>query len=205
MQQVDKHKPHKQISLLFCFFLSDLKMNGHFPATSQSLSTQEPSKKKQKLNHHKNISQSKNTPKHIFFSDYCKLKGPSYKTKTYKAQEGTSGVKPWKPKRPVPTSREMGSKIIFDEADDFPRGGSKGQNMKRFKKSKQVPEEQNIPNRPAWLGETAATVVAAAPPHPGKRKKKRGRGSRLGGKIADVQMYPTDENLFIIKQRRRTR
>lgn len=114
-------------------------------------------------------------------------------------------MKPWQPKRPVPTTRKMGGKIIFDEADDFPRGGNKGQNRKRFKKSKQVPEEQSIPSRPAWLGETAAAVVAAAPPHPGKRKKKRGRGSRLAEKIADVQMYPTDENLFIIKQRRRTR
>lgn len=179
-------------------FLSDLKLNGHLPASPQSLSTQEPPKKKQKDN-----SQSSYTPKHIFFNDRCKLKGPSFKTKQNKPQERAGGVKPWKPKRPVPTSRETGGKIVFDEANDFPRGGSKGENRKRFKKSKRVSEEQSRPTRPAWLGET--TTAPPPPPRPDKRKKQRGRESRPARKKTSVQMYPTDENLFMIKQRRRSR
>lgn len=166
-------------------------MDGHFPTTPQNLSTQEPSKKKQKISHHKN--------KHIFFNDYCQPKSPSLKTKKDEPRESTGGVKPWKPKRPVPTSRETDGKIILDEAEDFPRGGSGGQNKKRCKKSKHFPEEQSRPKRPAWLGETTAA------PHQDKRKKKRGRESRLASRKTDVHMYPADENLFIIKQRRRTR
>lgn len=166
-------------------------MNGHFSTSPQNLSTQEASTKKQKISHHKN--------KHIFFNDSCKPKSLSLKTKKDEPQESMGSVKPWKPKRPVPSSRETGSKIILDEADDFPRGGSKGQNKKRFKKSKQFPKEQSRPKRPAWLGETTAA------PCPGKRKRKRGRESRLASKKTDEHMYPADENLFIIKQRRRTR
>lgn len=179
---------HLQFSLSS---LSDLKMNGQIPTSPHGLSTQEPSKKKQKISHRKN--------KHIFFNDDCKPKSPSLKAKKDDPQESTGRVKPWKPKRPVPTSRKRGGKIVLDEADDFPRGGSKGQDKKRFKKSKPFPKEQSQSKRPSWLGETTAA------PRPDKRKKKRGRESRLAGKKNDVHMYPTDENLFIIKQRRRTR
>lgn len=166
-------------------------MNGHFPSRPQTLSTQEPSKKKQKISHHKN--------KHIFFDDSSKPKSPSLKAKKGQPPDSTGGVKPWKPKRPVATSREAGAKIILNEAEDFPRGGSKGQNKKRFKKSKQLPEEQSRPKRPAWLGETTAA------PRPDKRKRRRGRESKLGSKKMDIHTVPADENLFIIKQRRRTR
>lgn len=105
-------------------------------------------------------------------------------------------MKPWKPKRPVATSRDTGAKIVLNEADDFPRGGSKGQNKKRFKKSKQLPEDQSRPKRPAWLGETTAAA------RPDRRKKKPGRES---SKETGVKTFPADENLFIIKQRRRNR
>lgn len=182
---------HYSYYTVLFFFPSDLKMNGCFLTSSQNPSTQEPSKKKQKVSPRKN--------QHIFFNDDCKAKSPSLKTKKDKAQERTGGVKPWKPKGPVPTSREAGGKIIVDEADDFPRGGSKGQNKKRFKKSKRSPEEQSRPTRPAWLGETTAA------PHPDKRKRKRGREARIASKKSDAHMYPADENLFLIKQRRRNR
>lgn len=178
-----------------------------------------PPKKKQKVSHHKNNHQSHHTPhkstnNHIFFHDNHKVRGPAHKT-SKNQQHGSSGnVKLWKPKRPFPPSRDTPSKVIFDEADDFPRGGGKGEaseikkkKKKRPRKPKQVssaPPEGHTdrrPDYPSWTGE-----MQRMESKPEKRKRKRRpQTMRTDGNKPNRQMYPTDENLFIIKQRRRHR
>lgn len=118
-------------------------------------------------------------------------------------------MKPWKPKRPVPSSRDTPGKLILDEADDFPRGGGKAENIvrkkrrKRTKKPKEVPSVQpagqrySRPNHLCWTGEMPRSK---SDPVKGKRKK-RGQKSSTDNKKLNSQMYPVDENLFIIKQR----
>lgn len=118
-------------------------------------------------------------------------------------------MKSWKPKRPVPTSRDTPSKLILDEADDFPRGGGKEENTerkkrrKRTKKPKEVPSvppagpRYSRPNHLCWTGEMPRSK---SKPMKGKRKK-GGQKSSINNKKLDSQMYPMDENLFIIKQR----
>lgn len=213
--------------------VEELKRKGLISASSQTPLTPGPPKKKQKISHHKKNHQPNHTPhqspnnhnhkpkpksSHIFFNDNHDFGAAAPKTNKhnkYKQQESTGNVKPWKPKRPVPTSKDPlpKTKLILDEADDFPRGGGKGDNMvkkkNRMKKRKRdsltLPEGQreSRPDRLCWTvtGEKQASMSK-------KEKGKRKRGNRVQGnadKKLPSQMYPTDENLFIIKQRKRKR
>lgn len=124
----------------------------------------------------------------------------------YKQQESTGKVKPWKPKRSVPTSRDQlpPSKLILDESADFPRGGGKGQNLERKKKKQK--KEGHRDNRPGHLCWTVTGEMQGSDSkHNAEKKKKRNRGRRTGDKKLATPMYPTDENLFIIKQKKRSR
>nr|XP_046269313.1 zinc finger CCHC domain-containing protein 7 [Scatophagus argus] len=202
--------------------VKELKKNGFFHGGSQTPLTPGPPKKKQKINHHKNIHQPNQTPRqspknhkpspsHIFFKDSYDFRAPAPKTKCGKQKpaDSSSTAKPWKPKRPVPTLTNPPTKLILDEADDFPRGRGRGENieMKKKGKMKQLPPAPSMghrdrrPDRLCWTGETQGSV---SNPKKGKRKR-RSRAGKMADKKLDAQMYPTDENLFIIKQRKRNR
>ncbi|KAM7419189.1 hypothetical protein PAMA_016351 [Pampus argenteus] len=203
------------------FKVKGLKKNGFFPASIQSPLTPAPPKKKQKVSHHKNIHQPNHTPhqtpnnykpSHIFFNndnDFSAATPKTNKHNKYKQQESAGAGKTWKPKRPVPTSRDQlpPTKLILDEADDFPRGSSRGEktekkNKKRsMKKSKLVPPERHGDGRPHHLFRTVTKEMQGS----GSKKRERDRRKRRAGAKHAAQMYPTDENLFIIKQRKRSR
>ncbi|XP_038569426.1 zinc finger CCHC domain-containing protein 7 [Micropterus salmoides] len=219
----DINRRHHRIKLKF----KELKKNGLFPASAQTPLTPGPPKKKQKIISHKNnqtpnhtpyqrSNNHKPSPSHIFFNDDNDHRTPAPKTKKYKQQEGTGNVKPWKPKRPVPTSRDQPTKLIVDEAHDFPRGGGKEENTKekkkkrnRMKKTKQAPSvtpDGHGDSRPDRLCWTVTREMQGSKQEKGdKKRKRRNRNRRIADKKRDAQMYPTDENLFIIKQRKRSR
>uniref|UniRef100_A0A3B3WTQ4 Zinc finger CCHC domain-containing protein 7 n=1 Tax=Poecilia mexicana TaxID=48701 RepID=A0A3B3WTQ4_9TELE len=61
------------------------------------------------------------------------------KTKTAKQPKSGGSAKPWKPKRAVPTTRDPVplSKLVIDEADNFPRGGGpQGNKEEKMRKKK---------------------------------------------------------------------
>lgn len=211
--------------------VKDLKKNGFLPASSQAPLTPGPPKKKQKTSHHKNNHQPNHTPhqtpnnykpspSHIFFTDhndFTAVKSKTNEHNKYKQQESTGAGKPWKPKRPVPTSRDQlpKAKLILDEADDFPRGGGRGENAekknkrRRMKKSKKVPPEGHGDSRPdglCWTVTGAMQGSGSKKPEGENRKKRKAAARMLASKKKRAApMYPTDENLFIIKQRKRNR
>ncbi|XP_029295002.1 zinc finger CCHC domain-containing protein 7 [Cottoperca gobio] len=200
--------------------VEELKKNGFLTSSFQTPLTPGPPKKKQKMIHHKSNYQPNQTPRqspnnhkrnHIFFND-DDFTAPARKRNKYnkhKQQEDTGNVKPWKPKRPVPTSRDRPppTKLILNEADDFPRGGGKGvaKEKKRMMKRKHVPEKlpKGQKDRPRW-SKTGEMQGSASKQEKGK-KNRRNRAQRNADKNGAAQMYPTDENLFIIKQRKRHR
>lgn len=185
--------------------VKELKTNGFLAAGPQTPVTPGPPRKKQKVSNHKNNHQSNHTPhqspsnhkpspSHIFFHDSYDFGAPAPKTKKSK-QETTGSAKPWKPKRPVPTSRDTPARLILDEAEDFPRGGAKGGSAGKKKQWKKK-------NKQGCVGGMQGSVQEKGEK---KRKKKKNRVQRIADKKAETQMYPTDENLFIIKQRKRSR
>ncbi|KAF3687634.1 Zinc finger CCHC domain-containing protein 7 TRAMP-like complex RNA-binding factor ZCCHC7 [Channa argus] len=207
--------------------VKEMKKNGFYLNTSQTPLTPGPPKKKQKITHHKYNHQSNHTPRqtannqkpspnHIFFtgSDFKKVAPKMNKCNKYKQQESSGNVKQWKPKRPVPTSRETlpRSKLILDEADDFPRGGGKGENFKKKnnKRNKITKEELPKGHRDSKQDHVCWTVTgemqgSESKQNEGKKKKKRNRARKTGDKKLADSVYPADENLFIIKQRKRSR
>lgn len=196
-----------------------MRKNGNFPVPSHtSLLTPEPPKKKQKISHHRNSYQSQHRPhqtpnskhsaSHIFFNDKGEFRNSTPKTKKFKQQETVGNVKPWKPKRPVPTSRDSvpPTKQVLDEDDDFPRGRGPGKNTeeKKYKKNKRkwrnkVPEEHREKGPGHHL---RRRQEATSKKHKGDKKKNRKNPAHW---TAGTQTYPADENLFVIKQRKRSR
>ncbi|XP_071360787.1 zinc finger CCHC domain-containing protein 7 [Trachinotus anak] len=208
--------------------VKELKKNGLLPTTAQTPVTPGPPKKKQKTSHHKNDHQPnhmphqtpnnhKPSPSHIFFSDndFRNTTPKTSKFNKYKQPQSTGNVKPWKAKRPVPTSRDPlpPTKLILDEAADFPRGRGKGEMIekkkkqrKRMKKTKELAPEGNRDSRPHRLFWTARQGSESKQENGEKRKRKRrNRDWRTADKKLSAPMYPSDENLFIIKQRKRHR
>ncbi|XP_075318461.1 uncharacterized protein LOC142378116 [Odontesthes bonariensis] len=201
-----------------------LRKMGYLAAPSETPLPPGPPKKKQRVSHHKNNYQPHNapqqtpnshkaTPSHIFFND--KFRDSTPKTKKLKQQEGVGSVKPWKPKRPVPTSRAPlpPAKLVLDEADDFPRGGMPEENTKKKKKKrnkmKHVPlslpdgQRDRRPENLCRTGTGTGRRQGSASKHQ-RVEKKRNRRNRADKNLG-AQMYPADENLFIIKQRKRRR
>lgn len=110
----------------------------------------------------------------------------------------------------MPTSRWVQGKLLFDEADDFPRGGTKGETveMKKKKKRKKTKTPNAVPSARSD-GHKRQDCPSSLDGMPNsesklerKKKKKRSQKLRIAEKRLDSKMYPTDENLFIIKQRR---
>lgn len=120
----------------------------------------------------------------------------------------SSSTKRWKPKREVPDRRgsAKAAKPFIDEADDFPReGGEEGKKRKRKKKNKNIPPgPPGAPFKPSAY--TPDRLFGTVQAEGMKRKKSLARGKdRRAANKATTEMYPTDENLFIIKQRKRKR
>lgn len=221
--QVEKEKLIKSFVLLLS---ADLKKNGYFPTSTQTPVTPGPPRKKQKTSYDKNSHHPNHTPhqthnnhkpspSHIFFSDSdFRNKTPkSNKFNKNKQQQSTGSAKPWKPKRPVPISRDPvpPAKLILDEADDFPRGGGRGEKEEKKKKRKMMrkttgPEGHRGggPQRLCWTV-TGGMQGSGSKLENGEKKmrKKKNRERRNSDKKNSAPMYPTDENLFIIKQRRK--
>uniref|UniRef100_A0A3Q2UVB6 Zinc finger CCHC domain-containing protein 7 n=1 Tax=Haplochromis burtoni TaxID=8153 RepID=A0A3Q2UVB6_HAPBU len=201
----------------------ELKKNGGFQSFSEALLTPGPPKKKRKISFHKTNHQSYHTPRHtpnnhnprpshLFFNDND-LSAATPKTKKfnkYKQQESIGNVKPWKPKRPVPTSRNPlpAAKPLFNEAEDFPRGGGMGENKKKRRKKKKmnhVPSAQpggHTEKRSNPLFGSVGGKVHGPKAKQEKRKKRKNQAPATADKKTGAQMYPADDNLFFIKQRK---
>lgn len=190
---------------------SELKKNGIFPSSAQTPVTPEPPKKKQKVGHHANNHPPHRAPDshkhgrtHIFFH-----RNPEYRASNKHKHEVTGSAKAWNPKRPVPATRKVPAKLLLDEGGDLPRGGLKGETgeMKKRKKMK-----TKKPNRVALALSDGRTKRDS----PGwrdraqnpdskqekKKQKKKWQKMKIAEKRLQSPMYPTDENLFMIKQRR---
>jgi len=192
-------------SLFFLFHLSpELKKKGFFLTSSfQTPTTPEPPNKKQKVgqqqhpNHTPRQSPNKDRPNHVFFtdSDFVEAAATTAK-KNNKHKQQESHVKPWKPKRPVPASKDRRpvAKLIVDEAEDFPRGGGKVKDAEKKRKRKRLRKKKQAPSAPP---EAATGPQGSLSKQPRVKRKRKSRAQKN-----DAQMYPTDENLFIIKQRK---
>ncbi|XP_068448269.1 zinc finger CCHC domain-containing protein 7 [Clinocottus analis] len=196
--------------------VAELKRNGIFLTTCyQTPPTPEPPHKKQKVGHHNNYHhhhyhhhhrpnhtprQSAKKNNHTFFndSDFVKPAAPKAK-RNNKHKQKESHVKPWKPKRAVPASKDRppAAKLIIDEAKDFPRGGGKGEGAER--KRKRPSRRKKAPSVPP---EAAAGSQGSASWQPKEKGNRKRRARKNGAKNSAAQVYPTDENLFIIKQRK---
>lgn len=174
----------------------ELKKKGFMPDNSQTRLTDGSPKKKQKISHatnghlfNKKFDRTARNPKathdHIFFYDGSDSEAALFPKKKFnKHKRQASAGKQWKPKRAVPKERPA---LIVDDGGDFPRG--KGGGVKPKKKCKKKKQGST-----AELEDDFRTA-------PGKTKKdkqeKRNRYKKMAAK-----MYPTDENLFNIKQRK---
>ncbi|XP_076021579.1 zinc finger CCHC domain-containing protein 7-like [Genypterus blacodes] len=199
------------------FKVKDLKENGLFPNSSQAAVTPGPAKKKRKVNDRPN-HHSPHTPNHnkagpshiIFRDDDSTPKMPKGNKAKWHKQESHGSAKPWKPKRPVPTKKDRPpqAKLVMDEAADFPRGRAKAGNtlLNKKRKMKGNPPKQRGEvgggNKRGCVFGPGKGPARVLPSDQKKRKGKRNRNQKPGQKAA-AEKYPTDENLFTIKQRRR--
>lgn len=180
--------------------VKNLKNNGNF-SVPPSPSTPEPPSKKQKISHRHNRRPSFKSDlpasSHIFFRDTSDATAKTNKQSKHKL---VSLEKPWKPKRPVPQSRDPlpKTKVVLDDADDFPRGGGQGEEAERKKKNKKIKKN----GRSLCWTETGQQGVAS---EHSRKEKRKDKAKWNANKKIKTQMYPTDENLFIIKQKKRKR
>lgn len=193
-----------------CPGFSELKKNGIFPSGAQTPVAPEPPRKKQKVGHHANNQASavnhKHGRTHIFFNSNHEY-GGSNKNK----HNGMAGAKAWKPKRPVPASRKVPGKLLLDEGGDLPRGRHKGETAE-VKKAKKMKMKTKKANRaasapsdgrtnqdcPGWRDRTPNSDSKQER----KKRKKKLQKMKIAEKRLNSPMYPRDENLFMIKQRR---
>lgn len=192
-----------------------MRKRGHLTASS----LHEPQKKKQKTNLHTNNNQSNKTPHqtpnkpkpsphHIFFND-TDFNNSTRKTTGFKQQQVTGGVKPWKPKRPVPTSRGPlpSSELALDGEEDFPRGWGKQPHKKQNKKKKKMNKTrqallfQSDERQDSKSNHLFNMQNLASKNRKGEKKK---NWKNYTNKV-DAQLYYEEDNLFIIKQRRHKR
>ncbi|XP_030595187.1 zinc finger CCHC domain-containing protein 7-like [Archocentrus centrarchus] len=205
--------------------VKELMKNGYLPSCAEALLTLGPPMKKRKISYHKNNDQSNHTPSshnprpsHLFFkdNDFSAATPKTKKFNKYKQQESVGNVKPWKPKRPVPTSRDplTAAKPILDEVEDFPRGGGTGENRKmrrKMNKMKPVPLAQpgvHTEKRKDRLFGSVGGKMQGSKSKQERRAKKKKRNNQAPGtadKKIGAESYPVDDNLFFIKQRKRRR
>uniref|UniRef100_A0A1A7XGQ8 Zinc finger CCHC domain-containing protein 7 n=1 Tax=Iconisemion striatum TaxID=60296 RepID=A0A1A7XGQ8_9TELE len=185
---------------------NEMRESGCLPDPSPTFLTTKPLKKKQKIslnmkNHppHQTQNQYRPSPTHINFTDdgFSIFK---HKTKSFNQQQSVRSFKPWKPKRPVPTSSDAlpSGKLASDEAEDFPRGGGLQQKDKHKRNKKKHDSLFQIKGQNDHR--------QASKDQKGKKKKNRKTHAQMtANKKSDAQNYPEDDNLFIIKQRKRRR
>lgn len=183
----------------------ELIKSGHLPAYLP-----EPQKKKQKTSLHTNKTphqtpnKPKSTPSHIIFTNKDFSSSPP-KTKGFKQQQAAGSVKPWKPKRPVPTSKGPlpSSERALDGEEHLPRGWGKQpgkkQNKKKKNKTGQALLFQPDGHQDSKSNHLFKMQKQASKNQKGARKK---NWKNFTSKV-DAQLYPEEDNLFIIKQRRR--
>ncbi|KAM9819546.1 zinc finger CCHC domain-containing protein 7 [Syngnathus typhle] len=169
--------------------------NSHF-------STPGPKRKKQKISHANNghlfdnkfertVWKHKSSPRHKFFHDRNDSEAEVFPKRGFnKERQQGNAAKQWKPKRPVPKERPAPSQLIIDEGLAFPRGGARGEKPKKKKKYNQA---SSVEFRDAGRFETT----------PGKLRKDKHRKRNNFRRKMDTEVYPTDENLFSIPQRKR--
>lgn len=202
-----------------------MRRNGDLSAASPAPSTPRPPMKKQKINNPNNSPHPKHTPhripnsyrpspKHIIFNE-DDFNDVTPKIKMSKLPKSGGSAKPWKPKRAVPTSGDPlpPSKLVVDEADDFPRGGgpqeNKGAKMKKRKyKTKQVP--LSVPDgdwRPdnVWRTGGKGSQGPKSKAQTGEKKRWKNRSLKTAKRQLGRPTYSEEDNLFLIKQRKRSR
>ncbi|XP_077574507.1 zinc finger CCHC domain-containing protein 7 isoform X2 [Stigmatopora nigra] len=183
-----------------------LSQKGKFPLS------QEPPYKKQKFNRGNNghafDQKFDRTPKshhskrsHMFF----RQTNDSMVAKSkFKKNKQENAGKQWKPKRPVPKEKPASHKLMADETLDFLRGRGgivkKPEEKKKKKKKEKIKNRMNNKSSKAGLNDGGLLRPAA-----GKSKKDNREKKRHLHKKKAAQMYPTDENLFNIKQRKTKR
>ncbi|XP_037327649.2 zinc finger CCHC domain-containing protein 7 [Pungitius pungitius] len=186
----------------------ELKKNGFITNSLQIHFSPGPPNKKRKVDPYNHQSPNSHKPNHIFFKESNVFTAPKTK-KNNKHKTLESNAKPWKPKRPVPASKASvpPAKVIVDEAKDFPRGGGKGGALKEKKKKMMARSTQraHIKGNPDRLSWTVTAEMQGAGSKPQKKKKgnKNQKQKKAEKKAAAEEMYPKDENLFLIKQRKR--
>ncbi|XP_013868719.1 zinc finger CCHC domain-containing protein 7 [Austrofundulus limnaeus] len=193
--------------------VNEMRKRGHLPAPH----TPEPPKKKQKISHHTNNHQPKKTtfqtpnmhkprPSHIIFTD-SDFPNSTHKTKSLTQQQPVGSVKPWKPKRLVPTSRDPlpTKKRALDEDEDLPRGGgpqpNKMQNKgRKKKKTGQVFLFQTEMHKGRKSDLFCGTGGGGMQKQTSKNQK-RENWKKFNNKKSGAQHE--EDNLFGIKQRKR--
>ncbi|XP_077461817.1 zinc finger CCHC domain-containing protein 7 [Stigmatopora argus] len=192
--------------------VKELIKNGLLSQKCQFPLPQEPPHKKQKFSHGNNGHVFNQTFDRTPSSHHSKRSHKFFpqtndsmvaKSKFKKRKQESAG-KQWKPKRPVPKEKPASQKLTVDEALDFPRGGGgigeKTEKKKKKKKKEKIKNRMNNKSSKAGLNDGGLLRPAA-----GKSKKDNREKKRHLHKKKAAQMYPTDENLFNIKQRRSKR
>uniref|UniRef100_A0A1A8J8L3 Zinc finger CCHC domain-containing protein 7 n=1 Tax=Nothobranchius kuhntae TaxID=321403 RepID=A0A1A8J8L3_NOTKU len=198
----------------------EMRETGCLPDPLPTFLTHEPPKKKQKIslnmkNHSPHQTQKKyrHSPNHIFFT-HDDIGNVTPKTKkSVNQQQSVRNHKPWKPKRPVPTSRDAlpSRKLALDEAEDFPRGGGSQQKGKHTKnkrnKRKQVSLFQLKAQNDSGSDPDRERTLGLASKNQKGKKKKNGKlhAQKTANKKSGAQYYPEDDDLFIIKQCKKRR
>ncbi|XP_043970947.1 zinc finger CCHC domain-containing protein 7 [Gambusia affinis] len=200
----------------------DLGRNGNLSSASPVPPTPAPLRKKQKINHHNASPHPTNTPhrmpnsyrpspSHIIFND-DDFNDATPKTKMAKFPKSGGSAKPWKPKRAVPTTRDTVplSKLVVDEADDFPRGGqpqgNKEEKMRKKKGCRTKQVNSSIADHVFRTGgERSQDSKSSKKNQTGQKKRQKGRSNKTAKKQLRGATYSEEDNLFLIKQRKRSR
>uniref|UniRef100_A0A3Q2EFW6 Zinc finger CCHC domain-containing protein 7 n=1 Tax=Cyprinodon variegatus TaxID=28743 RepID=A0A3Q2EFW6_CYPVA len=155
-------------------------------------------------------------PNYPFINHYDTLK--DINRRQHRIEMKVKGdAKPWKPKRPLPATRDPLplSKLVVDEASDFPRGGGpqgdkegkmKKKSKFRKKQGNLFMSEEQKDWKPGHVYRTEEERSRGPKPknQMGEKKKQRKFPNKTPKKQAGKPMYEED-NLFLIKQRKRSR
>ncbi|XP_008410676.1 zinc finger CCHC domain-containing protein 7 isoform X1 [Poecilia reticulata] len=202
---------------------NDMGRIGNLSSGSPALPTPGPQRKKQKINHqnaspdpkntsHQNPNSYRPSPNHIIFN-VDDFNDDTPKTKMAKQPKSGGSAKPWKPKRAVPTTRDPVplSKLVIDEADDFPRGGGpQGNQEEKMRKKKKGCRTKQVNSSIAdhvfrTGGEQSQDSKSSKKNQTGEKKRQKGRSNKTAKKQLHGATYSEEDNLFLIKQRKRSR
>lgn len=191
-----------------------MRKRGHLPTPH----TPEQPKKKQNISHHTNNRQPNKTyfqtpnvhkprPSHIIFTDNDFLNSKR-RTKSFTQQQPVGSVKPWKPKRPVPTSRDPlpSKKQALDEDEDLPRGGPQPNKMQNKRRKKKKTEQVSLFQTEMHKGRKSdlfCRTAGGGTPKQTSKNQKRENCKTFNNKKFGAQLRYEEDNLLSIKQRKR--